>query len=160
MLMTKTQTEFYLKRLRLFDTPAQIARDIGASRPSVDRWLAGEGLPRLSMLKRFEQAYVALLYRLREDGWEDIADILDEDAPEGSEDHAYSSVACQKWLKKVLRQPAKYSLIMAKATKDGFTRSQVSYAAKRLGVRRDSIAGKKHGAQKAHSIWRLGDHEE
>lgn len=157
MLMSKEQASFYLKRLRLFRNPAQIALMIDASRPSVDRWLAGE-LPREKMLPQFEDALCELFDDLEKEGWQSIVEVLDTERPRGTKKQEHSSIACSRWLKDLLsKKPMNYQRVLSKAADKGFSKSQISYAARQLGVRRDSIA--KKGNTPAHSLWRLGDYE-
>lgn len=156
MLMSKEQAQFYLKRLRLFRNPAQIAMLIGASRPSVDRWLSGE-LPRENMLPRLEDALCDLFDDLEKDGWEKVVEVLDTERPRGTKKQEHSSIACANWLEDFLKKPMNYQRVLSAAALKGFSKSQISYAARRLGVRRDSIARK--GNKAAHSIWRLRDED-
>lgn len=154
MNMTRKQTDFYLKRLRLFRSPSQIARMMKCTQPSVDRWLEGKGLPRHSMLKKFEIAFEDLKDWLRGQGFVEVAIALDEEPPTGSEAHRYSTIACQAFLRDLLEKPMRYLDILSEAKKRKFTRSQIDYAAMKIGVHRKMVVAKD---KRSYSLWSLID---
>lgn len=175
MNMTQKQTDFYLKRLRLFRTPAQIARMLECSQPSVDRWLSGKGQPRLAMRDRFEEALSEIYDWLRDQGFYVVADWFEEeDRPQGSAAHRYSPQACQSFLREFLKKPKRYQEVLAEAKRRKFTRSQIDYAASKIGVERVHHSSKRERRrtfkdmdgktrtkfserERAYSIWSLSD---
>lgn len=133
----------------LFKRPAEIARMLDCTQPAIDRWIRKVGLPKLSYLPAFEDAFCDLLQWLEDQGFSGTADSIDDERPTGSAKHKFSPDACLSWLRDYLAEkPRRYSDVIAEAAKKKFTRSQVGYAAKRLGVLRERHAGNKERVKK------------
>jgi hypothetical protein len=130
------------------------------------------------MLSKFEEALDDLCDWLRDQGFDNIAQCLEEDTrPKGSAAHRYSPQACQNFLRDFLaKKPKRYQEILAEGKKRKFTRSQIDYAAEKIGVMRHLVKGhgertiernvrgklvtKKIAAMPTHSVWSLFNENE
>ena len=162
MLMSRVMTRYYLGRLTLFYNVGQLQNLLTTSRPTVERWISGETLPRLSMKPIFDNALEGLIERIdkHHKQWgfgRTVADAVEEvDAPlvvyqPAARRNETKSVT--KFLRERLKRgkPIKLRELMVEAKEMGFSRSQLQYAARRLKVTKVH-----HGVgRNSHSEWRI-----
>lgn len=161
MQMTRLQTQFFMGKLSLFYTTTEIMEVLSVTRPTVERWLSGETTPSISHLPIFVSALEGLLlyldkYAKHHGTWaREIADVIEAQtmpsnnvtiSPKNEAD------AVTRFLKGLLgNKPMKSQEVFKRAQELDFTRPQVIYSAKKLGV----IKRQMGQGRNSYSVWRL-----
>ncbi len=144
MNMPQEIVDWYLIRFQIFRNRAQIAKMLGVTRISVDRWASKEGLPLHTYWRNFHKAFHKMVdeFRLIPDFGEQLAETILFGEPRYSS-HGHVEKASprqvQRWLKTRLstKRGIKFRVLLNEAQERGFTRSQLHYASNKLGVRKD-----------------------
>src|SRR5690349_14251700 len=139
MQMTKEQTSYYLTRLLLFRSKVDLCNMLNCSRPSLDRWSSGQGLPDVKYLEAFEQAWDDELDRLEQKGFPLVAEAFEADPRPSSSDRQRTRRGPKfntKWLRDTLANHKRvpYQKLVKKAADLGITQSQLQYAGRLIGV--------------------------
>ena len=160
MQMSHTQTKFFMGRFLLFYNRGKIARILGISRPTVESYIRLNTTPDIKMLPVFEEALAALIEHIDEHShaygkWaKEVADAVDQEVPKwtNSADPKKENQHVVKLIRDRLKDGVcVYKDLENEAYEKGFTRSQVQYAGKCLGVIKEAV-GK---GRNAYSLWRL-----
>lgn len=156
MLIPKDIIEAYMKRFRLFKNDNQIADMIGVSRLSVVRWGDGEGLPQMNKLTDIDAGFERLLDWLDDQGFTEVADIIDFDRALVKGTKAMKTSRVEGWLrerldKKQREEQRTYSAILKDAKRFGISRGQLYRASVALRVKKE-LTG--FGSRR-QSVWRM-----
>lgn len=143
--MTKAQVKFYLDRLTPFLNDTEIAGELGVTRITWVSWKTGQTVPILSRLEDFEQARQNLVkhfHRKNRDNVQgffgQLADIIAQDDPPPHFQPDLPGISLDflrdELIKRVQGKRVKSNPIVKDLLELGYTRMQISHAAKKLGI--------------------------